>query len=268
MLYARLHDSFFVFFGRCRKSQGAMDSPRGFTLIEILVVVAILAILAALALPVIGNMNRKAGTAETISNLRQIFVLFGQYGTDNNGEWPAPRETDAGPFWSKDKLFPYINNGEPATNWSDLADTVFVSPNAPKVGSKDNADAPTVANPANQGFGMNVYLPSADGKPYADDTANKDNPERRVVRPIIGDNLSKQMLLMDCNANVIFGEPHFLGQFTTFVKNRHDGKNTVLFCDGHVELIDQARFDTSHPDPLFPWHAPPGSNASIFWRGE
>lgn len=237
-----------------------MDSPRGFTLIEILVVVAILAILAALALPVIGNMTRKAGTAETISNLRQIYLLLGPYAEDHNGLWPVPKDGDL--FWSKDALFPYINNGEPATNWSDLADTVFVSPNAPAIGKKDNAAAPTVSNPSNQGFGMNTHLPSPE------DTAGNENYGGDKPPTVLKLNqLSSTMLLMDCNAPTIIGQSFFLNQFTTFVKNRHKERNTVLFCDGHVKLIEQARFDTSHENPLMPFNASFGTDASLFWRG-
>lgn len=63
------------------------------------------------------------------------------------------------------------------------------------------------------------------------------------------------------------GEDHFKNRFTTEVKARHAGKNAVPFCDGHVEVIDHERFHSSHPEPLFPWNASHGSNASIFWRG-
>lgn len=237
----------------------------GFTLIELLVVIAIVGILAALAFPAIGRTLRKSGTSKAMGNARQIYALFGMYAADHNSEWPAPKASDSGPFWSKEALFPYANNGKDATNWSELNNTIFTVPNAAQVGKKDNPAAPAVVNASNRGFGMNALLPSADGEPYQG--THGGNPERRVVRAVLAQNLSKQMLLMECNAPTIYGTTAFLDQFTGFVKNRNDGKNVTMFCDGHVELIDQARFNAQYAQPLMPWHATPGTEASIFWRG-
>lgn len=237
---------------------------QAFTLIEILVVVVIIGILAALILPALGKMERKAGTTKATANVRQVYAVFGMYATDHDSEWPVPKSA-SGLFWSKDALFPYTKNGEAAASWDDLAGTIFTSPNAPAKGKKDNPAAPTVSNASNQGFGMNALLPSADGDPYQGTYGGY--PERRTPRAVRSQNLARQMLLMESNAPQITGTPSFRNQFTTFVKNRNAGKNIVLFCDGHSELIEQARFDAGHAQPLMPWNAAPNSEASIFWRG-
>jgi len=235
-------------------------SPPGFTLLELLIVIAIIAILAALVIPVAGRIKERAGTTSTVNNLKQLYMVFGTYATENNGQWPMPRGGQNGPFWSKDRLFPIVNQGVPATNWDSLSRSIFTSPNAPPKGARDNPLAPDVQNPSNQGFGMNTHLPDPD-QPLGG------YGEARAGRSLLVQNLSNTMLLMDCNAAIIYGAPFFRDQFTTFVKNRHGGKNTVLFCDGHVELIDQERFDVAHPDPLLPWNAAEGTAASKFWRG-
>ncbi len=233
----------------------------GFTLIELLVVIAIVAILAAITLPVVSGMRRKAGTAETVSNLRQLYIVFGQYANEHNNQWPKPK-SDAGDFWSLNVLYPFQNPDDTTLAWSDLEGTIFTSPNAPAVGDKDNPAAPTVSNASNQGFGMNTHLPSPQ-----DTDGNANYGADREPSVLRLESLSRTMLLMTCNAPTIIGQDFFLNQFTTFVKDRHDGKNTVLYCDGHVEIIDQVRFDASQPAPLMPFNASFGTDASLFWRG-
>lgn len=167
---------------------------RAFTVVELLVVVAIIAILAALIVPVASRMARKAGTAKTVNNQKQIFVLFSLYAAENNGKFP-PAQTDDGKVWSKDFLDPLLT-GTNASGWDDLSDTIFTSPNAAKEGQKDNPDATKVVEAANnRGFGMNVYLPSPDGAPY-DGTVAK--PAYRKPSLLVADVPSRQMLLMDC----------------------------------------------------------------------
>jgi type IV pilus assembly protein PilA len=59
----------------------------GFTLIELMIVVAILAILAAVSIPLFRSYIKKADNASAISDLRNIRTLMESYYADNK-EYP------------------------------------------------------------------------------------------------------------------------------------------------------------------------------------
>jgi prepilin-type N-terminal cleavage/methylation domain-containing protein len=61
----------------------------GFTLVEMLVVIAIIAILAALLLPAIGAAKRKAQRTVCVNNLRQINLGIRMYADDSHDSSPS-----------------------------------------------------------------------------------------------------------------------------------------------------------------------------------
>ena len=65
-----------------------MRGKRGFSLMELLVVVAIIAILAALLLPALGRARERSRRGACLHNLHQIGLAVGMY-LDENGELPA-----------------------------------------------------------------------------------------------------------------------------------------------------------------------------------
>ena len=95
--------------GRKRDSQ---PCSVGFTLVELLVVVAVLAIIAAILIPMLCRVRELAYRTECASNLRQLGQAFAQYSTDWNGFWPSPGGLvgDRG-YWSQSGnggLYPYV----------------------------------------------------------------------------------------------------------------------------------------------------------------
>ena len=58
------------------------DSPRGFTLTELLVVMTIIALLTGLLVPALAVSRRRAQQSVCVSNLRQIHMAYSAYETD------------------------------------------------------------------------------------------------------------------------------------------------------------------------------------------
>ncbi len=65
-----------------------MRSPKGFTLVELLLVTCILALLAAISFPLFGVLRKKAGLAGCIGNMRLIGVSLNVYLQEHNMTWP------------------------------------------------------------------------------------------------------------------------------------------------------------------------------------
>lgn len=65
-----------------------MTRPRGFTLVELLVVIGIVAVLIAVLLPVLGRARESARRAVCLSNLRQTGLVLQTYAGDNSGRVP------------------------------------------------------------------------------------------------------------------------------------------------------------------------------------
>src|SRR5678816_1271624 len=94
-----------------------MKYRRGFTLVELLVVIGIIAVLISILLPALSAARRQANTIKCLSNLRQLGYAFQAYAQNSKLALPVGRqdlpEVNGVPqnvenwYW-QDYIFPYV----------------------------------------------------------------------------------------------------------------------------------------------------------------
>jgi prepilin-type N-terminal cleavage/methylation domain-containing protein/prepilin-type processing-associated H-X9-DG protein len=99
----------------------------GFTLVELLVVVAVISLLAAILFPVFAGAREKARQAVCLSNMRQVTLAVLLYAQDNDDGCPIYGAGVAA-FWPQ-FVAPYVQPQAGPT--LDGASRVFVCPSAP-----------------------------------------------------------------------------------------------------------------------------------------
>jgi len=211
---------------------------RGFTLVELLVVMAIIAILVALAYPALNAAMVHARTAKCSANLRNIGGAMIMFAGDNNGN--LPESGSVIPYGSTDpitgkngwtqQLEPYVGVGSAKENTGGTS--IYQCPDAGIIPSNryysyfNGAHAAYIATPVPPATSFNavnlmrIHAPSA--------------------HIIAGDIAFPQSFgVDDADKDDYTQDPAFNGGIpaTPVTIPIHGGSVNIVFADGHVENV-------------------------------
>lgn len=198
---------------------------RGFSLVELLVVVAIVGVLSGLVLATLGAIRERARKAQCATNLRSIGAAFNQFAADYQGYYPAVTYNTA-------HLDGRVNPNK-SHWWLELKP--YVGVDIKTIGGLDgNPFAICPEGLTGMNGKMNYYFQT---------------PRVTIGRP------AKTILAGDSRSHVLSpwtGDPTG-EQFEASDPQRHGGQANYLFADGHVEGLPLAdAYKLFNRDPYAP----------------
>ncbi len=212
----------------------------GFTLVELLIVIAIIALLAAILFPVFARARENARRASCQSNMRQLALGITQYTQDYDERFPIQCVvgdiTNGGPIGWADAISPYLKNRQifycPSGTMSQHPDT---SPN--EVGYTEYYINSALSNTAT------LELPD-----YGAGGINQavvGHPAQTILN-VDGESDSNSTARFRGNGMASSGhdgtsEQHYPGYYapglatTGSLKQKHFNGSNLSFVDGHVK---------------------------------
>lgn len=239
---------------------------RGFTLVELLVVIAVVAVLVGILLPVLASAREGSRAAVCQSNLRQIAIVCRSYADDHRGVGPAIGQPYAAlPNWA---LVVQEATGRPGSGPSDLysANSVLVCPTIRSVLGPDmqrtyamngtgHAGAPAFAGSA--ASGTRPALP-----PAPPDPDNYDDAARPAfIRFDLVQEPSGTVLLVDSAPGPQAPgspPPTRTASIIDFRNDQHVAERLGLY-HGRRDMFMGSRFDLSvgaYREPPWTWRRP------------
>src|SRR5687767_13854917 len=229
------------------------SSPRGFSLVELLVAIGIIALLIGLLLPVAGAVRRSARAAGCLANLQQWGHAFQMYLNGNNGrsfvwgEMPARADDGNNPLMWWELLQPYEAELGQSLLCGEATEPANMTPrNAFEAwGPERYWDTPTkIRGPYVGSYGFNSWL-------YHPERAKDGSPPPKGQIRLPAKESSRLPVIFDCAREWIGPEstdkPYLyrqgpagekkVGMMWWAAMERHKDGINVLFLDGHAERV-------------------------------
>lgn len=224
-----------------KKNPTLFATPRGFTLVEMLVVIVIIATLAAVSFTLGPKMMKKGDAAKSVQNMRQIGSMAATYSVDNSGSLPAPRAD-----------IPNGNGGYTQLHWHEtLLILAYPDTEQDKLLTTEwwLTNKPFLRNPLctektkpwpwatwNPGYAMNLQIAEQLGKSSGDWSAGKGGPQAYGT-PIaaISDTARTPLIAPRGDWHYTYTPDQIKdANLQDFLV---DDKMPILFVDGHVESM-------------------------------
>lgn len=212
------------------------ESAKGFTLVEMLVVIAILGILTAMLLPALSRAKERARSARCQNNLKQLGLAV-RMALDANGTWPV-QPIHLEEFAAKYTSANYHNIPTNSSIWfcpswkdGNVSDTIGTYGfNRDGSGDVDEFAARAADKPLGIGKGPGARL---------------GRPESEIVHPadmiVLGEmtemEVTPHSVIATIGTAFIQNFP-FNRSYGYFCVFRHNRRADSLFGDGHVESAD------------------------------